>query len=495
MRISPSLRMAAAAAAGTLLTGHASAQWTSTTLTTARFQHAAAAVGTEVLVAGGQSGTGVPFSTVEVYDVTTGTWSSDTLSAGRFRLAATAVGSEVLFAGGNETTGASDVVDIYDATTGTWTTASLSAAREGLIGTTVGDKALFAGGTGPSGAVVDVYDESTGTWTVGVLSLARSELAATAVGDKAMFAGGFDGANVFDTVDVYDDVTGTWTTASLSLPRAQVTAATVGTKAFFAGGSDGTFVPTDRVDIYDDVTGTWSTASLSVPRSGVTAVTVGSLVLFAGGLDSTNTVSDVVDVYDDVTGTWTTTTLPSARFSAAACAVSSPVGPVGLIIAGIADTFGASDAVDIFAGTGSIGTAYCTANPNSTGVGALISATGSELAVNNDVRLTATRMPNNAFGYFLTSQMQASVPNPGGSEGILCLGGSIGRYVGPGQIQNSGVDGSIALQIDLTMHPTPTGFVTVMPGETWSFQAWYRDTAMSGAATSNLSDGVEVTFQ
>jgi hypothetical protein len=84
--------------------------------------------------------------------------------------------------------------------------------------------------------------------------------------------------------------------------------------------------------------------------------------------------------------------------------------------------------------------------------------------------------------------------NPGGSQGNLCLGGSIGRYVGPGQIQQSGSTGTVSLAIDLAQHPTPTGLVGVLPGETWNFQCWYRD-AVGGMATSNFSDGYEVTFQ
>jgi hypothetical protein len=40
--------------------------------------------------------------------------------------------------------------------------------------------------------------------------------------------------------------------------------------------------------------------------------------------------------------------------------------------------------------------------------------------------------------------------------------------------------------------PTPTGLVPVAPGETWHFQAWYRDA--NPGATSNLTDNHSVTF-
>jgi hypothetical protein len=116
------------------------------------------------------------------------------------------------------------------------------------------------------------------------------------------------------------------------------------------------------------------------------------------------------------------------------------------------------------------------------------------IASANNLRVTAASLPLQAFGYFLTSRTQGFVANPGGSQGNLCLGGSIGRYVGPGQIQSSGQSGFIALQLDLTNMPQPAGSVAVQVGQTWSFQSWYRD-SIGGSATSNFTSGVAVTFQ
>jgi hypothetical protein len=141
-----------------------------------------------------------------------------------------------------------------------------------------------------------------------------------------------------------------------------------------------------------------------------------------------------------------------------------------------------------------LGTNYCQAVANSTGTPAVMGATGTALVAQNALVLRSSQLPNNAFGFFLTSRTQGSVMNPGGSQGNLCLSGSIGRYVGPGQIKNSGATGTIQLPIDLTRHPTPTGLVSVAPGETWNFQAWYRD-AVGGVPTSNFTDGLEVLFQ
>ena len=142
-----------------------------------------------------------------------------------------------------------------------------------------------------------------------------------------------------------------------------------------------------------------------------------------------------------------------------------------------------------------LGTPDCTpAVANSTGASATIAASGSAQVAANNVALSASQLPNNAFGFFLTSRTQGAVNQPGGSQGVLCLGGAIGRYVGPGQIKNSGTTGSFSLSLNLTATPTPTGPVAVVAGETWNFQAWYRD-AVGGAATSNFTHGVALTFQ
>ncbi|MEZ6015058.1 MAG: hypothetical protein R3F49_08095 [Planctomycetota bacterium] len=144
--------------------------------------------------------------------------------------------------------------------------------------------------------------------------------------------------------------------------------------------------------------------------------------------------------------------------------------------------------------SGNLGTTYCSpAVANSTGQPAEISASGSRTAAMNDLTLMATSLPNNSFGFFLTSRTQGAIPTPGGSQGTLCLSGSIGRYVGPGQIKNSGTLGEFSLDLNLTQTPTPTGFVTVLAGDTWNYQAWYRD-AVGGMATSNFSNALNLLF-
>jgi len=163
----------------------------------------------------------------------------------------------------------------------------------------------------------------------------------------------------------------------------------------------------------------------------------------------------------------------------------------------VADTgLGLAPIVDIgaFEYTTNIGAVLCTAVVNSTGFAGRLDAEGSDLVVDNDVTLVATSLPASSNGYFLTSRVPGSVANPGGSSGTLCLGGSIGRFVGPGQIQNSGALGTFSLVLDLTNLPSPMGGVAAQAGQTWNFQAWYRD-AVLGVPTSNFTDGVALTLR
>lgn len=141
------------------------------------------------------------------------------------------------------------------------------------------------------------------------------------------------------------------------------------------------------------------------------------------------------------------------------------------------------------------GVSYCAPGAtNSTGSPGRLVAAGTSSAGLNALTLRASDLPANSFGFFLTSQSTGFVMGPGGSQGNLCLGSAIGRYVGPGQIKNSGAAGAFELALDLTQTPQPTGLVSVQPGQIWHFQCWHRD-AVGGSATSNFTDAMTVAFE
>ncbi|MEL6715782.1 MAG: hypothetical protein AAFP86_18520 [Planctomycetota bacterium] len=136
-----------------------------------------------------------------------------------------------------------------------------------------------------------------------------------------------------------------------------------------------------------------------------------------------------------------------------------------------------------------LGSSYCATAPNSTlGTGRL-RALGSASVAANDVTLSVTDLPIGQFLLFLAATEQAFVPNPGGSAGNLCLGGSIGRFLGPGQVQSSQASGTVRLALDLGAIPGPSSLLSVQAGETWNFQAWYRD-----GGGSNFTEAVAVDF-
>jgi len=193
---------------------------------------------------------------------------------------------------------------------------------------------------------------------------------------------------------------------------------------------------------------------------------------------------------------WRTSTLTQADFLAAGVTPGPQVrlrftanddNPQSIVEAGL-------DALTVRAiDCGAVGTVYCDpAALNSTGSPATITAEGSSLVADNDVTLTIESLPANTVGYFLTSQTQGFTPNAGGSQGNLCLGGSIGRYIS--SVLSSGPSGTYSLQLDLTAVPQPTGFVGVTAGETWNFQSWYRDQLL-GFPSSNFTEAIEILFQ
>ena len=133
-----------------------------------------------------------------------------------------------------------------------------------------------------------------------------------------------------------------------------------------------------------------------------------------------------------------------------------------------------------------IGTNYCSpAVPNSTGLPGVMSAAGVPIP-GGPLSLVASDLPANQFGFFLASMTTGTIMPPG-SQGILCLAGNIGRF--NAQAASSGTSGSFCVSIDtLNMPMNPP--VSVMSGETWHFQGWYRDVG----GNNNFTDGLSILF-
>ena len=138
-----------------------------------------------------------------------------------------------------------------------------------------------------------------------------------------------------------------------------------------------------------------------------------------------------------------------------------------------------------------LGVTYCSpAVPNSTGYPAVVVASGSPSVTSNSFGLTAISMPPNQFTYFVVGDTTANIPMAGGSSGTLCITGAVGRFAS--QAQSTGPLGQASIQINLASLPTNPA-QAVLPGQTWHFQAWYRDS--NPGPTSNFTDAVQVLFQ
>ena len=136
----------------------------------------------------------------------------------------------------------------------------------------------------------------------------------------------------------------------------------------------------------------------------------------------------------------------------------------------------------------------CTAEPNSTGQYSTLSITGSNRIELNQTHLVCTGLPPGMATMFLVSDADSTGSVPIGSQGPLCLGGTIGRYNGLGQVNLSDPHGIARLPIDLSTIPMGPAPVAVMTGQTLYFQAWHRD-IVAGQPTNQFSSARGVTFQ
>lgn len=134
------------------------------------------------------------------------------------------------------------------------------------------------------------------------------------------------------------------------------------------------------------------------------------------------------------------------------------------------------------------GQTYCSpAAVNSSGAPGEAFVAGSPFTAINNLELHALRLPQGEVGYFLGSLTPDFVPNAGGGNGTLCVGGRVSRFGGAGALQSTGMDGSFLQAIDLANLPSPVGPLAAVAGQEWHFQAWFRD-----GGASQFTDGVRV---
>ena len=117
-------------------------------------------------------------------------------------------------------------------------------------------------------------------------------------------------------------------------------------------------------------------------------------------------------------------------------------------------------------------------------MGAVISASGSLKVSDNNLKLSATPVPNSS-GLFFFGAAQTAVPF---GQGTQCVGGQQFRLLpavpAAGNVANR--------MLDFTGSGNESN---IAPGETWYFQYWYRDPTVALPPDNfNLSDGLCITF-
>jgi hypothetical protein len=129
---------------------------------------------------------------------------------------------------------------------------------------------------------------------------------------------------------------------------------------------------------------------------------------------------------------------------------------------------------------------------NSTASGALLSASGSASVGADDLVFTATSVPTNKNGIFYMGGGTAQIPFGDGQQCVVAGGTGIFRYA---PVQNSGPTGTLVLGPGIVARSqsfAPAG--RIQAGQTWNFQAWFRDPAGPCGSGFNTSNGGAVLF-
>lgn len=127
---------------------------------------------------------------------------------------------------------------------------------------------------------------------------------------------------------------------------------------------------------------------------------------------------------------------------------------------------------------------------NSTGVGALLTASGSSVVSLDNLRLDVSNLPSGTFGlFFMGPAATSGVPL---RDGLFCVSGLLHRYL-PAVYTGPGV---AHLGPGIVAH-SHTGFSSagaIVVGSTWNYQLWYRNTGGPCSMGSNFTNALAVTF-
>jgi hypothetical protein len=239
----------------------------------------------QVLMAGGQTVTGGPLASAELYNPATRSFSATgSLSTARSYPAATLLkNGQVLVTGGTGVNfAATAVAELYNPATGTWrnTTPTKQAGYAETSTLLTGGDVLVTGFGGASNA--EVYNPAKATWTdTGPMTGTGAFSTATLLQNGRVLVAGV-------TAELYNPATNKWTaTAPPNTPRQEATATllTDGDVLLAGGETPGGGNSLPNAELYDPTTGAWTvTGTMNAARYGGTATLLtDGTVLATGG--------------------------------------------------------------------------------------------------------------------------------------------------------------------------------------------------------------------
>ncbi|XXY19634.1 kelch repeat-containing protein [Sorangium sp. So ce216] len=297
-----------------------------------RTRHAAAPLGTRVLVTGGTSIAGIGVATTELYDPAEGAWSSSSPAPGAMRRARTdhaaiALDSDRVLVVGGDSSGANSTYEVYDALAMEWVMGSAIPLRDPdddqpvplyrhtatrLAGAS--GEVLIVGGQGDLNQLVIFknvfrYDPSTGELTEAAPLLeARTQHTATLLDSgEVLVVGGFRGTGLRST-ELYNPTLDRWRPGPMMIAMAE---RYLHTATRLQDGRVLVIGYSPVAEIYDPATETFSAGAPMVndsSRFGHSATLLpNGCVLVAGGRLLPNSHSSDAELYSPDEDRWIVT--------------------------------------------------------------------------------------------------------------------------------------------------------------------------------------------
>lgn len=254
-----------------------------------------------------------PFSDSALTNASINSAASDTawqalapMSVERGRLAAAAIGNQIIVIGGETAGGVTGVVEVYDTQTQRWRNGSNKPIPVANVDAgVIDDKVIVPGGytaTGVPTTTVEVYDVATDTWTrLAALPAPRFAYSSVVLKNQMYVFGGWDGSSYSSSVYAYAAANDRWLTrASMPIARGFTGAAVLNNAIYVVGGyADGHEF--DTCERYIPDRDRWETcAPLTVARGGLgLAVVANRLYAIGGGWTGYLTFSERYDPQSD----------------------------------------------------------------------------------------------------------------------------------------------------------------------------------------------------